>query len=142
MAKTKVKRIFSVHGSANPNAPYAHAVIYGNMVFVSGQGPLDPNTHKVVKAPFAEQAKLALTNLKTVLKSVGSSMDHMLTATVALKNKEDWEEFNEIYKTFIKPGKFPARISIEGQVPSGKGSNEILVGVQCVAHIPEKRIGK
>ena len=105
------KAISHVKG-ANPDSPYSMAVIYGSLLFVSGQIPLDPATNTVISESFAEEVEMALQNLKIVLEEAGSSMDKVLKTTVFLSSMEHFADFNEIYKcNFVEDR--PARSCIE-----------------------------
>jgi 2-iminobutanoate/2-iminopropanoate deaminase len=66
--------------------PYSTATIYNGFVFVSGMGPIDPNTNKVIASSVEEQARTMFTNVKTVLEELGSSMNDVLKVTLYLKD--------------------------------------------------------
>ncbi|NOS92899.1 MAG: hypothetical protein HOP30_13325 [Cyclobacteriaceae bacterium] len=110
--------------------PYSHAIISGNLVFCSGQTPLNPVTMQIEGATASEQTTLVLTNLETVLKSVGSSRASILKTTVFLKNFADFERMNKAYEAFFGEHK-PARTTVEvSRLP-----REALVEIECVAEL-------
>ncbi|MCE2997353.1 MAG: RidA family protein [Cyclobacteriaceae bacterium] len=110
--------------------PYSHAIVSGHLVFCSGQTPLNPATMQIEGATASEQTTLVLTNLETVLKSVGSSRASILKTTVFLKNFADFERMNKAYEAFFGEHK-PARTTVEvSRLP-----REALVEIECVAEL-------
>ena len=98
--------------AAAPSASvYSQAIRYGNLVFVSGQTPDDPVTHAPVKGTIAEQTRLVLTHIKTILEAAGSSMEQVLKVNIYLSDIRHKPEMNEVYKTFF-PNNPPARIGM------------------------------
>ena len=111
--------------------PYAHAWQSGNLIFCSGQTPLNPVTMQIEGATVSEQTTLVLTNLETVLKAAGCSRAHVVKTSVFLKNFADFEKMNKAYETFFGDHK-PARTTVEvSRLP-----REALVEIECVAEIP------
>ncbi len=110
--------------------PYSHAIVSGNLVFCSGQTPLNAATMQIEGATASEQTTLVLTNLETVLKSVGSSRTSIVKTTVFLKNFADFERMNKAYEAFFGEHK-PARTTVEvSRLP-----REALVEIECVAEL-------
>lgn len=111
--------------------PYAHAWQTGNLIFCSGQTPLNPATMQIEGATVSEQTTLVLTNLETVLKAAGSNRVHIVKTSVFLKNFADFEKMNKAYEAFFGDHK-PARTTVEvSRLP-----REALVEIECVAEIP------
>jgi len=117
-------------GFTGPGAPspLAQAIRAGNLLFVSGQGPLDPKTREVVSGDIGEQTKQTLTNLKNVLAAAGLDFTHVVNMRVVLRNTEDFPAFNEIFRDFLQ-GEKVTRTCI-GATPHRKGVN---VEIDCVA---------
>ena len=109
-------------------SPLAQAIRAGNLLFVSGQGPLDPKTREVVSADIREQTRQALTNLKSVLAATGLDFTHVVNMRVVLRNTEDFPAFNETFRDFLQ-GEKVTRTCI-GATPHRKGVN---VEIDCVA---------
>jgi 2-iminobutanoate/2-iminopropanoate deaminase len=82
-------------GTASGPFPYSQAVVAGGLIFVSGQGPFDPDTGTVVGSTIQEQTRQALTNVQAILQAAGSSMDRVVNATFVLAEPEDFPGFNE-----------------------------------------------
>jgi len=109
-------------------SPLAQAIRAGNLLFVSGQGPLDPKTREVVSAGIGEQTTQTLTNLKNVLAAAGLDFSHVVNMRVVLRNAEDFPAFNEAFRDFLQ-GEKVTRTCI-GATPHRKGVN---VEIDCVA---------
>ena len=109
-------------------SPLAQAIRAGNLLFVSGQGPLDPKTREVASADIREQTKQTLTNLKSILAAAGLDLTHVVNMRVVLRNTEDFPAFNETFREFLQ-GEKVTRTCI-GATPHRKGVN---VEIDCVA---------
>jgi len=109
-------------------SPLAQAIRAGNLLFVSGQGPLDPQTREVVSADIGEQTRQTLTNLKSVLAAAGLDFTHVVNMRVMLRNTEDFPAFNETFRDFLQ-GEKVTRTCI-GATPHRKGVN---VEIDCMA---------
>src|SRR2546421_7225749 len=79
-------------------SPLAQAIRAGNLLFVSGQGPLDPKTREVVSADIREQTRQTLTNIRSVLDAAGLNFTHVVNMRVVLRNAEDFPAFNETFR--------------------------------------------
>jgi 2-iminobutanoate/2-iminopropanoate deaminase len=92
--------------------PYSQAVRAGNLVFVSGQGPIDPATGALSAGDIAEQTRLVLRNVANILTAAGGSMDHVVRTTVYLADMNDFAAMNAAYaEAFAAPA--PARTTIQ-----------------------------
>jgi 2-iminobutanoate/2-iminopropanoate deaminase len=91
--------------------PYSAAVESGDLVFVSGQIPLDSGTGKLVEGDIAAQARQSLENLKTILGAAGLSFAHVIKTTIFLTSMGDFAAVNEVYKSFVGEP-YPARSTI------------------------------
>jgi len=109
-------------------SPLAQAIRAGNLLFVSGQGPLDPKTREVVSSDIREQTRQTLTNLKSVLTAAGLDFTHVVNMRVVLRNTDDFPAFNETFRDFLQ-GEKVTRTCV-GATPHRKGVN---VEIDCVA---------
>ena len=109
-------------------SPLAQAIRAGNLLFVSGQGPLDPKTREVVSADIRAQTRQTLSNLKSVLAAAGLGFNHVVNMRVVLRNTEDFAAFNETFREFMQ-GEKVTRTCV-GATPHRKGVN---VEIDCVA---------
>ena len=118
-----------VHTDMAPAAigPYSQAIVTGNLVFTSGQIPLDPETGVLVGKDIREQTERVCKNLSAVLTAAGSSLEKAVKTVCYLSNMEDFAAFNEVYATFFT-GK-PARSCVAVKtLPKGA-----LVDVEVIA---------
>jgi 2-iminobutanoate/2-iminopropanoate deaminase len=91
--------------------PYSQAIHAGNLVFVSGQLPVDPATGNFAEGGIKELTRQSLTNMKNILEAEGLKMSQVVKTTVFLADMADFAEMNEVYAEFFdKP--FPARSAI------------------------------
>lgn len=95
MAKTIVNTPDAPGSASHGTFPYSQAVIAGELVFVSGQGPFDPVTGSIVGASIQEQTRQVLRNCDAILRAAGSSMDKVVQATFILRYPEDFAGMNE-----------------------------------------------
>ena len=92
--------------------PYSQAIKYGNMLFVSGQVPVDPKTEQIEAPDIAGQTRQALKNLQAILEAAGGSTASVVKTTVYLRSLLDFEMMNEVYAEFF-PFRPPARATVE-----------------------------
>jgi len=109
-------------------SPIAQAIRAGNLLFVSGQGPLDPGTREVVSADIREQTRRTLANLASILAAAGLSMANVVNMRVVLRQTEDFPAFNETFREFLA-GEKVTRTCVGG-TPHRKGVN---VEIDCIA---------
>ncbi len=92
--------------------PYSQAMIVGDLVFCSGQIPLDPESMEIVGETITEQTDLVLTNLAGLLEAAGSSMQQVVKTTVYLKDMSEFAAMNEEYARHFGDHR-PARAAVE-----------------------------
>ena len=126
-----MRRIVSTPKAPAAIGPYSQANIYGNMIFASGQIPLDPATGEIVGTTIEEQTHQVLTNVKHLVEAAGSSMDKVLKTTVFIKNMDDFAKMNAIYAEYFKEGAYPSRSAVEvARLPK-----DVLVEIETIAYI-------
>ena len=119
---------------STPNAPaaigpYSQAAVVGELVFTSGQIPLDPETGKIVGENIAAQTERVMQNLAAVLEAADSSFDNVVKTTCFLADIADFAAFNEVYARYITSA--PARSCVAVRdLPKGA-----LVEVEVIAKI-------
>ncbi|NBO37245.1 RidA family protein [bacterium] len=119
-----------IHTEQAPKAigPYSQAIGFGDLVFCSGQIPLDPQTMQIVGGDIQSQTTQVLNNLKAVLNAAGADLSTVLKTTVFLKNFNDFQTMNGIYENFFGDNK-PARSTVEvARLP-----RDVLVEIECIA---------
>ena len=106
------KKAISTLAAPKALGPYSQAIKSGNMTFLSGQIPIDPETNEVVEGGITVQTKQVLENLSAVLKAAGLDMSHVVKTTVYLTDLATFTEMNETYATFFTEP-YPARATVE-----------------------------
>ena len=120
------KQIITSDKAPKALGPYSVANRIGNLVFTAGQLGLDPRTNELAPGGIEAETRQALTNLKYVLESAGSSLDQAVKTTVFLRDMNDFARMNAIYSQFFTQN-FPARSTIQvAALPKG-GAVEIEV---------------
>jgi 2-iminobutanoate/2-iminopropanoate deaminase len=105
------RRIIDASDAPAAIGPYAHAVWGGDLLYTSGQTPLDPATGKLVEGGVTEQTERVFANLAAVVAESGLSMDDVVKCNVYLTTMDDFAEMNAVYATkFSAP--FPARSTV------------------------------
>ncbi len=112
--------------------PYSHAIKTGNLVFCSGQTPLNPDTMKVDETNIEGQTKQVLDNLSAVLAGVDLTLNNIVKTTVFLKSMNDFQGMNKVYEEMMQGNK-PARATIE----VSKNPLDALVEIECIAEIKQ-----
>jgi 2-iminobutanoate/2-iminopropanoate deaminase len=111
-------------------APYSQAIRCGDLVFVSGQLAIDPETNDVVGTTIGEQTEQVLANLRAILEEAGSGLDRLVKTTVFLVDLGDFAGMNEVYARHVGEQP-PARATVEiSKLPSGA-----LVEIEAIAHV-------
>ena len=107
-----MKEIIATENAPQAIGPYSQAVRAGNMVFASGQIPLDPATKEFVPGGIAEQTEQVLRNLKAVFAAAGVEMAQIVKTTVFLADMNDFTAMNEVYGKYFAE-KPPARATVQ-----------------------------
>jgi 2-iminobutanoate/2-iminopropanoate deaminase len=112
--------------------PYSQAVRIGNMLFTSGQIPIDPVSGNMVAGGIVEQSTRVFENLKAVLAAAGVDFSHVVKTTVFLKDMKDFAAMNEVYARYMVP---------QGAVPPARSTIQVaalpkdaLVEIDCIAN--------
>ena len=92
--------------------PYSQAIRAGDLLFISGQIPLDAKSGEIVRSGVADEAKKVLENLKAIIEAAGGSLGDVVKTTIFLKDMNSFSIVNEVYGAFF-PQPFPARATIE-----------------------------
>lgn len=120
-----------IHTEDAPKAigPYSQAVMAGQLLFVSGQIPIDPKTNRIVETTIEGQTLQVLNNLEAILLAAGLTLNHVVRAEVFLKDLNDFQKMNGIYaEKFSGPIK-PARQAFQvGRLPL-----DALIEISCIA---------
>ncbi|ELY97745.1 Rid family detoxifying hydrolase [Natrialba aegyptia] len=92
--------------------PFSQGVIDDGTVYVSGQGPIDPETDEIVGESIEAQTRRTMENIDAVLTAANSSLDDIVKSTVFVRDMDDYEAINEVYETYLSDP-YPARSAVE-----------------------------
>ncbi len=123
-------KTFNVPGAPLAIGPYSHAVRAGNLVFLSGQTPIDPETMKIVGDTIEEQTERVLDNLTIVLGGLGLDLGAVVKTSVFLADMEDFAGMNRVYARRFATHR-PARTTVAVK----ENPLEALVEIDCVAEV-------
>ena len=108
--------------------PYSQAVKVSNMLFVSGQIPLNPDTMEIVSNDVKDQTHQVMKNLKAILDEAGCSFNDVVKTTIFIKNMNDFSNINEVYSMYFTDHK-PARATVEvSRLPK-----DVMVEIELIA---------
>jgi 2-iminobutanoate/2-iminopropanoate deaminase len=109
--------------------PYSQGVRIGNLVFTSGQIPINPATGQMAET-IEEQTKQSLENVKAILEAEGLNMDKVVKTTVFLSDMNNFVKMNEVYKTYFTVN-LPARSAIQ----AARLPKDALVEIEAIAYV-------
>ena len=121
-----------IHTDKAPAAigPYSQAIQIGQLLFTSGQVPIDPETGAIVEGGIQEQARQSLNNIKAILNAAGTNMGVVVKTTVFLQDMNDFAAMNEVYAQFFQEP-YPARSAVQvGRLPK-----DALVEIEAIAQL-------
>ena len=127
------KQVINTSLAPAPVGPYNQAIsASGQMLFVSGQIPLNPSTGELVgDGDITEQTKQVLTNLKAILTAAGISCENVVKTTVFLADMNDFATMNSVYSQYFDEATAPARACVQvSRLPK-----DVLVEIDCIAVI-------
>lgn len=125
---TQMKKQLSTSQAPAAIGPYSQGIAVGNLVFVSGQLPIDPATGQFAEGGVGEMTRQSLTNVANILKEAGLTLDDVVKTTVFLADMADFGEMNEAYAAFFA-GTAPARSAVAvKELPKGA-----KLEIECIA---------
>jgi 2-iminobutanoate/2-iminopropanoate deaminase len=122
------KKIIQSADAPAPIGPYSQAVQAGNMLFVSGQVPIDPATGKVIQTNISEETQQVMKNLGAILQAAGSSFSQVVKCTIFIRDMGQFSAINEAYGQYFSENP-PARETVEvSRLPK-----DVNVEISCIA---------
>lgn len=121
------RKVIQTNEAPKVIGPYSQAIISGNVVYVSGQLPINPVTNEIA-ADIKEQTVQCLTNINEILHEEEMDLSHVVKTTVILSDMNDFDAFNAIYaEYFYEP--YPARLTFGGQLLRGA---KVQIAVEAI----------
>jgi 2-iminobutanoate/2-iminopropanoate deaminase len=125
------KQQITTRTGASPVGAYSQGLRAGDFIFVSGQGPLDPETGQIVGTTIEEQTARVLENIQAILAAGGASMADVVKVSAHLSDLSLFERYNKVYATYF-PYPKPTRTTVGSHLPG------ILVEIDAIAYVGEK----
>ncbi|HET9906484.1 MAG TPA: Rid family detoxifying hydrolase [Anaerolineales bacterium] len=125
------KQQITTNTGASPMGAYSQGLRAGDFIFVSGQGPIDPDTGKIVGDTIEEQTARTLDNLKAILEAGGATMADVVKVTAHLTDLANFAAYNKVYATYF-PDPKPVRTTVGSQLLG------MLVEIDAIAYVGEK----
>lgn len=123
-----MKQIIKTLDAAQPVGPYNQAVKVGNMLYVSGQIPLDPKTGELVKGDVQEQTRMVMENMRAILEAAGMDFSNVIKCNIFITDMKEFPKLNEVYGSYFTEDP-PARETIQvGALPKF-----VDVEISCIA---------
>ena len=125
-----MKQVISTPKAPAAIGPYSQAIRVGNLIYTSGQIPINPATGQFVEGGIKEQTRQSLTNVKAILEEAGTSMANVVKTTVFMADMNDFADMNTVYAEFFTEP-FPARSAVAVKtLPKGA-----LVEIEVIAEV-------
>jgi len=126
-----MRKIVSTTAAPAAIGPYSQGNVFGNLIFTSGQIPLNPETGEIVGTTIEEQTVQVFKNIQAILEEAGSSFDKILKTTVFIKDMNDFAKMNGIYANYFSEGAYPSRSAVEvARLPK-----DVLVEIETIAYV-------
>lgn len=124
-----MKMILNTEEAPKAIGPYSQGVDTGNLLFLSGQLPINPAEGKITAEDIEGQTRASLENVRAILAAYGCTMDHVVKTTVLLSDIGNFSKMNQVYQEFFSAGNYPARSAFQvAALPQGA-----LVEIEVVA---------
>jgi 2-iminobutanoate/2-iminopropanoate deaminase len=138
MKQQKTAKLISTSAAPAAIGPYSQGVVAGNLLFISGQLPIDPSTGEFVKGGIKEKTHQIIRNLEAVAKAVNSDLSQVVKTTLFLVNLADYPAINEVYAQYFQ-GALPARAVV--QVSGLPKNSEIeMEAIVCLSNDPNEEL--
>ena len=107
-----MKKVINTNNSPAPIGPYNQAIFKNNMLFISGQIALDPNSMNLNNSSIREETHQVMKNLKNILKEVDMDFKNVVKSSIFLSDMNHFKDVNEVYGSYLETGHEPARETI------------------------------
>lgn len=123
-----MKTAISIPNAPAPVGPYSQAIDTGNMLFVSGQIPLNPEDGELIVASIVESTHQVMQNIQSLLLAAGFEWTHVVKCSIFLKDLNDFNEVNKVYSSYFEDVP-PARETVEvSRLPL-----DVSIEISCIA---------
>ena len=108
-----MKEIINTPNAPAPIGPYNQAVLSGNTLYISGQIPMDPVSNALISGDIQKETHQCMENLKAILEAAGMGFEHVVKASIFVKDMNQFSQINEAYGQYFDPSTAPARETVE-----------------------------
>jgi len=108
-----MKKIIETSNAPAPIGPYSQAVMVGNMLYTSGQIPIDPKTGELVMTNIETETKLVMENLGGVLKEAGMDFNNIIKCSIFISDMDNFGAINAVYGSYFDEATAPARETVQ-----------------------------
>ncbi len=108
-----MKKIIKTPLAPAPIGPYNQAVMAGNMLYISGQIPIDPLSGQLIEGDIQKETKQVMENLKAILQEAGMTFEQVVKASIFVKDMQQFGQINEVYGAYFDAESAPARETVE-----------------------------
>jgi 2-iminobutanoate/2-iminopropanoate deaminase len=123
-----MKKIINTENAPAPIGPYSQSVLAGNILYVSGQIPLNPKTGELINASIVAETEMVMNNIQAILIEAGADLSNVVKCSIFVKNLGDFALINETYGKYF-PNNPPARETVEvSRLPK-----DVNVEISCIA---------
>lgn len=130
LKEPEVKEVIATEKAPKAIGPYSQAILVGDMLFCSGQIPIDPETGELVRGTIEEQTRQVLENLGAVLKEAGMEYKDVVSVTVFMADMDNFNQINQVYAKYFKE-RPPARCAMEAaRLPKDAGLEISLIAIR------------
>ena len=127
-----MRKVIRTSDAPRPLGVYSQAIVTDGLVFVAGQGPINPKTNEMELGEIRSEVRRTLRNIQAILGAAGSSLRDIVRIGVFLADLNDFAAMNEVFKEFF-PENPPARTTVGVQLP------KIKVEIDCIARVRKNR---
>jgi 2-iminobutanoate/2-iminopropanoate deaminase len=127
-----MRKVIRTSDAPRPVGVYSQGIVADGLVFVAGQGSINPQTNQIEPGDIKSETRRVLQNLRSILEAAGSSLKDVVRIGVFLADLNDFQAMNEVFKEFF-PEDPPARTTVGCTLP------KIKVEIDCIARVPLKR---
>ena len=126
------KKVIRTDKAPAPVGPYNQAIVTtGQMLFIAGQVPLDPQSGNIVGEDITAQTQQVMTNIEAILKEAGANWSDVVKTSVFLTDLANFSPMNQVYAEYFVEATAPARACVEvSRLPK-----DVLVEIECIAVI-------
>jgi 2-iminobutanoate/2-iminopropanoate deaminase len=108
-----MKTIIKTDKAPMPIGPYNQAILYGNMLYTSGQIAINPETNQLVLDSIEAETELVMQNIKAVLEAANMTFDHVIKSSIFISDMNNFSRINSVYSQFFNEANAPARETVE-----------------------------